>query len=158
MMQVIERAVYRQGSHWLVQGLEFDILAYGDTRDEALQRFLLTWELENDIRIKGGFPPIPPTPKAVADRARALEAAETERRSKQRYDIHYHEHHVAIEPHFCRSWDDEGGCYGTNPNHGFSWQEARKADADWHRERAEWWATRHEDDEFPPPVQQGEDK
>src|SRR5690348_2453251 len=111
MLQVIHRAIYRDGSRWIVQGLEFDVLAWGDTREQALERFHLTLDLENSIRLKGNFPPIPPTPPEVAERARNLEAAETERRSKQRYDVHHDGKCVWIEPHFCREWDDEGGCY-----------------------------------------------
>lgn len=45
--------------------------------------------------------------------------------SKQMFDITYGSSgDVRIEPHFCREWDEDGGCYGTNPDHGFSLDEA----------------------------------
>lgn len=50
----------------------------------------------------------------------------------QRYDICHYGKHVAIEPHFCREWDENGGCYGTNPDHGYSWEEAKEQLISWH--------------------------
>lgn len=43
-----------------------------------------------------------------------------------RYDVVYYQHGGAgIDSHFCREWDDDdGGCYGTNETHGYSWEEA----------------------------------
>jgi hypothetical protein len=50
----------------------------------------------------------------------------------QRYDVVFHSDHVSIECHFCRDWDADGGCYGTNPNHGLSLEEAIEECASWH--------------------------
>jgi hypothetical protein len=58
----------------------------------------------------------------------------------QRYDVVYHTHHVSIEPHFCREWEDEhGGCYGTNVYHGLTLDEACSIVADWYENRAKEW-------------------
>ena len=43
-----------------------------------------------------------------------------------RYDIIYTGNSIEIEPHFCRIWDENGGCYGTNEEHGMSWDEAKR--------------------------------
>lgn len=53
-----------------------------------------------------------------------------------RYDIAWREHGPSIEPHFCREWDETGGCYGTNPDHGMSLEDACASVADWHEEQA----------------------
>lgn len=43
----------------------------------------------------------------------------------QRYDVIYRsQRECDIEPHFCREWDESGGCYGFNEEHGFSKEEA----------------------------------
>ena len=44
-----------------------------------------------------------------------------------------------IERHYCREWDADGGCYGTNPNHGFSYNDACLRIADWHEQQAQYW-------------------
>jgi len=44
-----------------------------------------------------------------------------------------------IEPHFCREWDDEGGCYGTREDHGYSFEDACNQVAEWHEEQAKLW-------------------
>ena len=51
-----------------------------------------------------------------------------------------------VELHFCRDWDDSGGCHGTNPRHGFTWEEARKEVATFHEEAARSWRERKEGD------------
>lgn len=39
----------------------------------------------------------------------------------QRYDVIYSSSQECyLEPHFCREWDESGGCYGFNSRHGFS--------------------------------------
>ena len=48
------------------------------------------------------------------------------------------------EPHFCRTFEmaadgEEVGCYGTNPNHGYTWEEVCREMAVWHRSQAEDW-------------------
>lgn len=48
---------------------------------------------------------------------------------------------IEIVPHFCREWDDDEGCYGTNPDHGMTWKEARTEVADFHLERAKYFRT-----------------
>lgn len=57
-----------------------------------------------------------------------------------RYDVIFaHPSGVSVEPHFCREWDDSGGCYGTNPDHGMSWSEACAKAAQWHDDQATQW-------------------
>jgi len=57
----------------------------------------------------------------------------------QRFDVLYRGDGATIDYHFCRSWDGDKGCYGTNMSHGRSWEEAKKEVADWHREQAKRW-------------------
>ena len=61
---------------------------------------------------------------------------------KLRYDVAYHENHTTIQEHFCREWDESGGCYGTNPNHGYSYDEACDEVAAWYEEQAKHWRDR----------------
>jgi hypothetical protein len=63
---------------------------------------------------------------------------------EQRYDVCYHGDRVTIEPHFCREWDEDGGCYGTNPDHGYSWEEAREQIANWYESQARIWREKEE--------------
>jgi len=56
-----------------------------------------------------------------------------------RFDVIYS---CTIEPHFCRSWDEEGGCYGTNPNHGVSFEEACNEVAEFYAELSKQWKNR----------------
>ena len=69
-----------------------------------------------------------------------------------RYDVvyggSYYAPSIHLAPHFCREWDDEGGCYGSREDHGYSWEEARAEVARWHREKAEQWAALTEDEYF----------
>lgn len=44
--------------------------------------------------------------------------------SEPRFDIIYDQDGAHIDYHFCRVWDQDGGCYGTNPDHGFLFREA----------------------------------
>lgn len=44
---------------------------------------------------------------------------------------------VAVSPHFCR----ELGCFGTDPDHGYTWEQAREEVAKWHEEQAQYWRT-----------------
>lgn len=61
-----------------------------------------------------------------------------EQESIERFDVIYRGG-PSVEPHFCREWDEDGGCYGTNPDHGLSWTEACDEVARWHeRQAAEW--------------------
>lgn len=62
--------------------------------------------------------------------------------SKMRFDVCYHSDHATIEPHFCREWDEDGGCYGTNPDHGLSFDEACDEVAAWHEREAKLWRER----------------
>jgi hypothetical protein len=56
-----------------------------------------------------------------------------------RIDILWKEHGPSLDYHFCRSWDGDVGCYGTNPEHGFTFAEAKKQMADHYRKQAEYW-------------------
>lgn len=58
-----------------------------------------------------------------------------------RFDIIYDGHGAHITYHFCREREDEDhGCYGTNPRHGFSFEEAKQQMIEYHKEQAERWA------------------
>ena len=37
-----------------------------------------------------------------------------------RLDIVWRGNDVSLDYHFCREWDGDNGCYGTNPDHGHS--------------------------------------
>lgn len=53
-----------------------------------------------------------------------------------RFDVEYGPEGAKVVPHFCRDWDEEGGCYGTREDHGFSLEEAATMCAEWHEEQA----------------------
>jgi mannose/cellobiose epimerase-like protein (N-acyl-D-glucosamine 2-epimerase family) len=63
-----------------------------------------------------------------------------------RYDVIYGPaaNECRVESHFCREWDTEGGCYGTNPGHGFTWEEARAMVAEFYKRLSDEWATKDE--------------
>jgi len=50
-----------------------------------------------------------------------------------RYDVIYEADRCYIEPHFCREWENGEGCYGTNPHHGFTKEEAQKLVDEYYR-------------------------
>lgn len=56
-----------------------------------------------------------------------------------RYDIVWNEYGPSIQLHFCRDWDEEGGCYGTNRDHGMSFGEAKQFMVEFYEERAKSW-------------------
>jgi hypothetical protein len=66
--------------------------------------------------------------------------------SEQRYDVTYFPNHTTVEPHFCRDWDDSGGCYGTNPDHGYSFDDACDQVAEWYEQQAAMWRSREHPD------------
>ena len=57
--------------------------------------------------------------------------------SKTKYDVCYPSNGIPRpEPHFCREFDmDEDGnfvgCYGTNPRHGMTFEEAKQEVIEW---------------------------
>jgi hypothetical protein len=65
--------------------------------------------------------------------------SETKDVEAKRFDIVWRGDDASIDYHFCRSWDGDRGCYGTNPDHGFTFDEAKKQIADHYRRRAEHW-------------------
>lgn len=71
--------------------------------------------------------------------------------TKGRYDIVYGSDGlrawVDVQMHFCREWVGNEGCYGTNPDHGMTWEEAREEVAKWHEEQAAYWRSREEEPE-----------
>lgn len=65
-------------------------------------------------------------------------------KDEPRFDVIYDEHGVHIDYHYCRSWepDENGkmqGCYGTNPCHGYSFEEAKKEVISYHKRLVEEW-------------------
>lgn len=62
----------------------------------------------------------------------------------RRYDICWRQHGPAIEPHYCREWDENGECHGMNDKHGFSWDEACAEIAAWHLQQSQEWAVKLE--------------
>lgn len=63
-----------------------------------------------------------------------------------RFDLVFCEGAVTIEPHFCRQWDSEGGCYGTNETHGLSLDDACRQAAEWHQQQAGLWLNKEHHD------------
>jgi len=62
--------------------------------------------------------------------------------SEARFDVIYRDGSAHIDHHFCREWDEDGGCYGTNPKHGLSFDEACDEVANWYASQAEQWRKR----------------
>lgn len=60
----------------------------------------------------------------------------------ERFDVIYRDGSALIDHHFCREWDEEGGCYGTNPEHGLSFDDACDQVADWYASQADQWRKR----------------
>ena len=66
-------------------------------------------------------------------------------KEEPRFDVLWKEHWPSLDYHFCRGWEfdpttgKEVGCYGTNPDHGYSWEEAKAEMVRWHEEEAERW-------------------
>ena len=62
-----------------------------------------------------------------------------------KFDIFYgNNYEVYAEPHFCREWEDKGGCYGTNPEHGFTWEEVCQECIDHYEMMVTIWKERKE--------------
>ncbi len=60
---------------------------------------------------------------------RSTSAYTGERMASSGYDVIYDSERCCgpyLEPHFCREWENGEGCYGTNPNHGFSFEDAKR--------------------------------
>ena len=51
--------------------------------------------------------------------------------SDSKYDVVYGKGIPQIEPHFCRYFEDGVGCFGTNPNHGYTFDEAKHEVVEW---------------------------
>ena len=56
-----------------------------------------------------------------------------------RLDVCYGPHGISLDFHFCREWDESGGCYGTNKNHGFTFAEAKQEVIAHLKSEIEWW-------------------
>lgn len=60
-----------------------------------------------------------------------------------RYDVIYtSSSEVTIEPHFCREYD----CFGTNPDHGFTFEEAKKVVSDHYLQLHKYWNNLEEEE------------
>ena len=59
--------------------------------------------------------------------------------TKQKYDVVDYGHHLGIELHFCREWDEDGGCYGTNLDHGWTFEEAKQQVSMWYYDKHQEW-------------------
>ena len=44
-----------------------------------------------------------------------------------------------IDYHFCREFDGKIGCFGHNPEHGLSFEEAKGRIVEWYSSRAKEW-------------------
>ena len=54
-----------------------------------------------------------------------------------KYDVIYDKNGIHLDYHFCREFDENmDGCFGTNEDHGFSFEEAKEEVAIWHEQRA----------------------
>jgi len=67
-------------------------------------------------------------------------------RSENRFDVCYRPEGPSIDYHFCREWDSDGGCYGTNPDHGFTWEQAKQEIISWHQQQIDHWKALSESD------------
>lgn len=61
-----------------------------------------------------------------------------------RFDIVWDEHGCHLDYHFCREWTmdvhgNEIGCYGTNPDHGYTFDEAKVEVAEYLERKAKEW-------------------
>jgi hypothetical protein len=56
-----------------------------------------------------------------------------------RFDVIYEGDQVHIQPHFCREWDGDVGCYGTNANHGYTFDEVKESIAQHYEDTAKYW-------------------
>lgn len=70
-----------------------------------------------------------------------------------RYDMVYERYGVYLEPHFCREWsvDSAGemvGCYGTDPDHGYTWEDGKQELIDWHQKQIDWLKEVKEEDYY----------
>jgi len=63
-----------------------------------------------------------------------------------RYDVTYRDGEPMLDYHFCREWDGDKGCYGTNPDHGFTFEEAREVAAAHYRQEVERWSKMTEEE------------
>lgn len=62
--------------------------------------------------------------------------------NEQRYDVVYGNNKCDITFHFCREWNEHGeGCYGTDPTHGFTFEEAKKEVVEFYTRRVNDWST-----------------
>lgn len=59
--------------------------------------------------------------------------------SEPRFDVIYEGMGTRIDYHFCRQWDDEGGCYGTRQDHGYSFEEAKQVVIDQLQSEIDHW-------------------
>lgn len=64
----------------------------------------------------------------------------------RRYDVLYGEHGPFVDFHFCREWDETGGCYGARPDHGMSWEEAAEEMATYFSALARAWSETTEEE------------
>ena len=56
----------------------------------------------------------------------------------QMYDVQFGHDGIDIVPHFCREYD----CFGTNPDHGMTLDEACEYVAQWYDEQARLYRTK----------------
>jgi hypothetical protein len=56
-----------------------------------------------------------------------------------KFDVSYHSDRVSLDYHFCRGWSGDVGCYGANPDHGCTFDEAKETIAQWHEQEAKRW-------------------
>lgn len=61
---------------------------------------------------------------------------------QMRFDVCYGGDNCTIAPHFCREWDGNKGCFGTNAEHGLSFDDACDEVAEWHEKQARLWRQR----------------
>ncbi len=59
-----------------------------------------------------------------------------------RFDVSFGIRGASIDFHYCREWEnDDLGCYGFNPNHGFTFDEAKQEMINWYENQVEYWKT-----------------
>lgn len=59
-------------------------------------------------------------------------------KQEPRFDVYLRDG-CSLSYHFCREWDNDEGCYGTNPNHGYSFEEAKQEIVRFYERQAAYW-------------------
>jgi len=64
--------------------------------------------------------------------------------SEHKFDVSFPADMPFVDYHHCREWEEDAegnmqGCYGTNPNHGFTFEEAKEKIIEFYQKQLEYW-------------------